>query len=354
MLHRIGPILSVPANASRFFDQRKQAVDEVESNIGLAWDDKDPYLFNSLYDDSLIKYDEQYCTAVSALGEDYVIPALEYFQNLERYLPINFNVVDIGCGQGEFIEQLKARGIQGVGYDPVLQNPTEYLHSKYWSIEEPPADLYVMRCVLPHIQKPWAFLEEIAQSAPKTLVLVEFQRLEWIIENKIWYQLSHDHINLFSIKDFTSRFTVHEHGTFSNGEWGWVLLDPSNYHLPNYLGFEHQQGVMDLFEARNHTLQQIKKIERPIAIWGAAGKGIVLAHALKSVASKKIIAIDADFHRWHKYLECSGVEVFPPEYSLENLPRDFLILVSNPNHLEQVEMYIGNHLEVRIPSQYAT
>jgi len=350
--HRVGPILSVPANASRFFSEKKKAIEEPQANIGLAWEDNDPYLFNSLYDNSLIKFDQQYCTAVSAIGEDYVIPTLEYFQDLEKYLPKEFTVIDIGCGQGEFVEQLRARGIQGVGYDPVLRKSNEYLHSRYWSIEDPPADLYVMRCVLPHIQQPWSFLAGISQSAPGALVLVEFQRLEWIIENKIWYQVSHDHVNLFSIKDLASRYTVCEFGTFSNGEWGYVLLDPSNFHFSGSIELELIPRVKELFEVRAQTLDQIAELNRPIAIWGAAGKGIVLAHALRLASSVPIVAIDADLHRWNKYLECSGVKVFPPEYLSVGTPGDLLILVSNPNHLEQVERYVGRQLEVRIPSYF--
>jgi hypothetical protein len=352
MLHRIGPILSVPANASRFFDKQHQALGEIEASIGLAWDDQDPYLFNSLYDHTLVKYDEQYCTAVSGLGKDYVIPTFEYFQDLEKYLPKNFTVIDIGCGQGEFIEQLRVRGIQGVGYDPVLRNTNEYLHSEYWNIKEASADLYVMRCVLPHIQHPWTFLGDISQSAPGALVLVEFQRLEWIIENKLWYQLSHDHLNLFSVKDFLSRYTVHEHGTFSNGEWGWVLLDPTKFHVSEVTELEHQQGVIELFETRKRFLEQIANVNRPIAIWGAAGKGTILAHALNLASSVPIVAIDADFHRWNRYLECSGVKIFPPGHILIDSPTDLLILVSNPNHLEEVQGYVGHQLEVRIPSQF--
>lgn len=353
MLHRIGPTLSVPANASRFFSEKEQAMEESQGSFGLAWDNEDPYFFNALYDHDLIKFDEQYCTSVSALGAEYVIPTLEYFQGLEKHLPKKYTVIDIGCGQGEFVEKLRAKGIQGVGYDPVLRNTNEYLHSQFWSINEPPADLYVMRCVLPHIQQPWKFLTEISKSSPNALVLVEFQRLEWIIENKIWFQLSHDHVNLFSIKDFTSRYDVREYGVFSNGEWGWVLLDPSSFQTSRIIEIADQQGVMKLFETRKKALKKISEINRPIAIWGAAGKGIVLAHAFKMVTSVPIVAIDADFHRWNKYLECSGVKVFPPKYLSANLPSNLLILVSNPNHLEQVEEYVGKQFEVRIPSYFS-
>jgi SAM-dependent methyltransferase len=353
VLHRLGPVLTVPANASRFFDEPVRAKSEESAKIGLAWDDQDPYLFNSMYDESLIKYDEQYCTAVSAIGEEYVIPALAYFQDLQKYLPSEFSVIDIGCGQGEFVEQLRTQGIQAAGYDPVLKSHDKDLHARYWSAEEPPADLYVMRCVLPHVPKPWAFLAEISRSSPSTLVLVEFQRLEWIIENKIWYQLSHDHVNLFALSDFSARYKVRDSGTFSNGEWGWTLLDPATYETPVSQVFQYQEGVSALFEARNQALQRIASIKRPVAVWGAAGKGIVLVHALTSFMTTSVIAIDADSHRWNKYLECSGIQVMSPESAMDHLPHDLLILVSNPNHLDQVRKYVNNRFEVQLPIHFA-
>ncbi len=111
---------------------------------------------------------------------------------------------------------------------------------------------------------------------------------------------------------------------------------------------------MELFKARSYALQQIAKVKQPIAIWGAAGKGIVLAHALKLTLSVPIIAIDADFHRWSKYLECFGVEILSPAKSIKHSSKDMLILVSNPNHLEQVKTYPGNRFDVGIPSKFTS
>jgi hypothetical protein len=96
-------------------------------------------------------------------------------------------------------------------------------------------------------------------------------------------------------------------------------------------------------------LNNLTKIDRPIAFWGAAGKGIVLAHAIMK-AKDKFLAIDADSYRWGYFLEASGVEVLSPS-AAASLDKETLILVCNPNHIEQVKQFIGNKFEVTIPSQ---
>ncbi len=102
----------------------------------------------------------------------------------------------------------------------------------------------------------------------------------------------------------------------------------------------------ELFSEKRTFLERMSKLERPVAIWGAAGKGIVLAHAF----TNKIFAIDADFHRWGCFLEVSGVEVLSPSevFSLET---ETLILVCNPNHLQQVKIFVSDSFEVKLPSE---
>ena len=352
LLHELGPTIAVPANSSRFYELGDVAAQAQEGKIHIAWDDSDPYFFNFEYDESLIKYDEQYCTSVAALGTEYSIPALAYLPIVLRHLPKNPKISDIGCGQGEFVEELRGRGLRAIGFDPVLRDTKDYLHAKYWQQEDPASDLYVMRCVLPHIREPWKFLALIAESSPGALVLVEFQRLEWIIDKEIWYQLSHDHVNLFSFSDFLARYKIIDLGTFSNGEWGWVLLDPSSFPKPTKVVLENCEGLTSLFAKREKALRKFDRISRPLAIWGASGKGIVLAHALKKSTDVELIAIDAHHRRWNKYLEVSGVEVYSPERALRELDSNFLILVCNPNHFEEVKEFVQGAFEIRAPSDF--
>ena len=345
----IGPSYSVPANSSRFFNSQDIASAQPLGNIQLTRDSSNSLIYNLDYSSMLIHYDQQYCTSMSAMGESYMIPTLDYLGKVLSHLPEGAKVIDIGCGQGEFVNELRSMGIEAFGYDPVLRRQSPYLFPFYWTNEAQNANLYVMRCVLPHISNPWDFLSGIAKSAPGSLVLIEFQRLEWIVENSVWYQISHDHVNLFCENDFRMRYEVIESGTFSSGEWCWVLLDPSKVKVvQEMVPAMEDSKIESLFEIKEKMLQNIKRLGRPVAIWGASGKGIVLAHTLNQFLPD-LIAVDADQHRWGLHLEASGVKVLSPRQATDELSSETLILVCNPNHMEQVKDFIRGRKEVTLP-----
>ena len=346
----LSPLFQAPANSSRFFEDQSEAVMQPLGSIQLVWDHNDKIIVNQEYLSELIKYDSQYCTSVSSIGDNYVIPMLAYIDLVFAHLGASPVVIDIGCGQGEFVIELRNRNVDAWGFDPVVRTKSPFLQQKYWNPKDKTGDLYVMRCVLPHIQNPWEFLTQIAKVSPKALILIEFQRIEWILEHKVWYQISHDHVNLFSISDFSQRFNMIDSGTFSKGEWGWVLIDLSHQKdLNRCFPKSYNQKFQDLFSEKNIFLNQISEIQSPIAIWGAAGKGIVLAHALIGL-QKNLFAIDADPHRWGKYLEGSGVLVISPADFIDNAVGGTVIFVCNPNHFDEVRKYLGDKFDVRSPS----
>lgn len=340
----------VPANASRFFRSRDLAIEQPEGAISLAWDDADPYIFNAAFDSRLIRYDDAYCTSVVDIDRIVQVPTIGYFQQAIRpHLRPDPIVIDIGCGQGEFVDYLTSIGVQATGYDPVLRREDDRLIAQYWTPDAAPADLSVMRCVLPHIAKPWDFLADIATSSPGSLVLIEFQRTDWALSNSLWYQISHDHVNLFRTEDFEARYRVVASGSFAAGEWSWVLIDPRIQRFePAPDPREAAEAFRRLAEIRRLTLHAVALSGRPIALWGAAGKGIVLAHALADHASD-LHAIDADPARWGLFMETSGVEVTPPDLALDRLEPRCLILVCNPNHLDAVSERVAGRFDVCLP-----
>ena len=348
----IGESFIVPANASRFFSEESIAVKQPLAKVQLAYDLTNSILINAEYQSKLINYDSQYCTSVQDINGAYSSPTIKYiFKEVDLYQP-NLKVIDIGCGQGEFVNELRTKKVVAYGFDPCLKENKDYLFKRYYTPEDMQADLFIMRCVLPHISDPFTFVDSIFKFNPKSSILIEFQRLEFIIQNKLWYQISHDHVNMFTIEDFL-RYKVLKSGMFSNGEWGWVLIKRRDSEMkmakkliPELLVLEKE--LVKLMGIKQNFLKAISQIESPIAVWGAAGKGTVLVHAMKK-ARGLIHVIDVDQNKENKYMEGSGCRIISHNIAMKELDPDSLILVSNPNHLQEVTDYVLNRFEVKLP-----
>jgi len=88
-------------------------------------------------------------------------------------------------------------------------------------------------------------------------------------------------------------------------------------------------------------------------VWGAAGKGIVLAHALQSAGANVTTAIDADPLRHGLFMEVSGLPIISPAEAHRVLSDETLVLVCNPNHLPAIEAHHSGRWELALPSDLA-
>jgi len=263
-----------------------------------------------------------------------------------------FNIVDIGCGQGEYVQRLNQFNISATGYDPALREPTSNLKMEYFDPEkivDTDEKTFVMRCVLPHIANPFVYVDSLFLRSPKSKIYVEFQRLEWILENKSWVSISFDHVNLFTIADFEKRYKIIESGHLSGGEWAFVLFEriEENHSKAESNGKDKRvNDFQKLFDKRSIQLDFLNNYNKTILIYGGAGKGIIFSYAFKSNGGGEIFCIDSDLGRQGKFLECSGVEVISPFEALQNFDPNTLILVMNKNHIESVNENIGNHSRI--------
>ena len=101
-----------------------------------------------------------------------------------------------------------------------------------------------------------------------------------------------------------------------------------------------------LFVTREEELAHLNELDRPIAIYGAAGKGIVFGHALIDSGLFNVCAIDADKNRHGRYMDSSGIRVLGLEEAIKNLPKNSIIAVMNPNHLVSVSEYYNQQFDV--------
>jgi len=336
-------IAELPANASRLFKTYEEAKSQPLGKLELDVHPNGHHVFNKSFDISKIHYDLNYNT------EDtfHFQQTLEYFSGLGKFLTKFSRFTEIGCGQGEFVEYLRSNGFNAFGYDPVLMESKKYLSNTKWSLSEEENlksemvinTLYIMRCVLPHISGPFEFLDGIFEKYPDSAILIEFQNKEWIEENKLWPQISHDHVNIFSKRDFEKRYTILKSGDFSNHEWTYVLLQRKIQSFSYIEEGEHLSKLLKMekiFETRRKEISLLQATDRPILIFGAAGKGMVAGFTLINEGINVVYAIDSNIKRQGRYLECSGIKVITEAEIKAKISSKTIILIANPNHLTYV------------------
>lgn len=333
----------VPANCSRYFEKSKDAENQPTAVINLEIDVSKMFVTNSMFDESLIIQDLKYCTT----NNFQLRNSVKNFKKIVGNLHFN-QVVDIGCGQGEFVDHLRSKSLSAIGFDPVLRMENSYLSKRYFIPSEEKLgsnNIYTLRCVLPHLRNPFNFLEEIFFSDSQARIYIEFQNLEWIVKEQIWQQISHDHVNYFSIESFDHNFNVVSKGVFGNGEWGFLLIDG----VKTSNRFRTLSNFDKLIELENRIPilleKQIQGMQGPIGIYGAAGKGMLFAYELRKAGIVDVVAYDEELLFWDKFLEASGTQVLNP---IEIMELDLLtnLIVMNPNHYDYAINKYGSYARI--------
>ena len=349
-MHQVGTKLKVPANSSRLFTDREESLRAPISYVHLFFNPDLPYLYNATFDSELIEYDLNYCTA----DKFHFDESKNYFRKLIPKVIEFESFIEIGCGQGEFVKYLSDLGFKSFGFDPVLRSPNNQLLRSLWSPEsedeylskrDTSKPLYILRCVLPHISKPFDFLDSIFEKNEQAGVLIEFQRREWIEDKKMWPQVSHDHVNVFSSEDFLNRYQILDRGEFSNGEWAYVLLTKGG----NQLTLDRKEfkacTFENVFKARNYELDILRQMGRDVVIYGSAGKGIVFGFTLIQEGINCSYALDANPDKVGMYMEGSGIQIISTE-KLSELSKKSLIVVMNPDHFSYANEKYRDSFEV--------
>ena len=88
---------------------------------------------------------------------------------MSRHLKQNSNVLDYGCGPGDFVKYLRSRSVRAYGYDPNIKfssNEPAYLtNNSTW--EKKKYDIIFLWHVLEHIHNPYILLQSLKKSLNK-------------------------------------------------------------------------------------------------------------------------------------------------------------------------------------------
>ncbi len=337
---------------NRLYSNRSDALAAPSADMELTYHDTG-YVYNTKFNPGLIIYDKRY-QIDQGLSAHFAQHLEHVCMVCEEYFPSeDCLIVDVGCGKGGFVELLRSKGFNAVGYDNAYEGESPYIRKQFFGPDShEKGDMLILRHVLEHIPFPWGFLNMLADANQyEGYLYIEVPDLTWIIENHAFYDIFHEHVNYFQASDFVHRFghaIVHSSTSFG-GQYLSIVIDLSGIKdiSPTSKATHSNPDILMSFVGLSEFEQKAYSSfsrEDNIVLWGAGAKGVVFASKAPLEIRRKIpYAIDINPSKHGSYMPISGIEVVDHLSGVENLKPSSHVIIMNPNYEKEIRSLLPSN-----------
>ena len=340
------------------------------------------FVTNRLFDPAMTKYSADYEETqgfsprfrqfASSLARDWV----------GRYGLDGAEVLEIGCGKGEFLAEMVRAGVgSGLGYDPVYRpgrlpddvvatlsfRPTNFDRSALGVR----ADAVVCRHTLEHVPDVQRFLgdvREVFADQPQTVLLFEVPDVQRILDEAAFWDVFYEHCSYFSAGSLVRLFeacgldVLRVERVFDEQ---YLIIearigDRSKDRLPRApapmdadldrlrAGVTHFRSTMASTAARwRTTIEDVRRSGGQVVLWGSGSKSVSFLPTV-GVDDEVDYVVDINPHKQGTYNAGTGQRIVAPEELLEIDPS--LVVIMNPVYAQEITDQLhglGLHPEVR-------
>jgi SAM-dependent methyltransferase len=263
---------------------------------------------------------------------------------IQRYDLYGKDIVEIGCGKGDFLKLLCELGENsGLGFDPsyapvpAADGASERItfipdfYSEGYS--DHGADLICCRHMLEHIPNPIDFLGMIRRAIGArldTVVFFEVPNVLFILRDLSIWDIIYEHCSYFSAHSLRRAFTdsgfkvcdvaevfegqflcieaVPDEETAGAANNGW-----DNCQKIGQYAAEFAEKYRSTMEAWRGELQRLTEAGRRLVLWGAGSKGVTFLNTLKSQDQIEYV-VDINPRKHGRYIAGTGQEILPPKF----------------------------------------
>jgi SAM-dependent methyltransferase len=286
----------------------------------------------------------------------------------KRYALTGKTVLDIGCGQGEFLRELcHAAGCRGYGYDAMYAGPTgeadQNVHftAGFAPVDEPGAlpsfDFVTSRHWFEHITDPYAFLVALRERADGNEVHGYFEIPDacYDLATAGW-EVIYPHVSYFDGYSLTRIFEragwrVERGGTLFRGMFRYIEVSanapaPSPAQaatgsLPDTGDRDQQLSAIQGFAQRQRAerdrwLDTVERLARDGArpvLWGAGSRGVQFLN-LADPQGMLAAVVDVNPRKWGRFLPVTGHRVDDPAILADLRPK--AVILTNPAYTDEI------------------
>ena len=358
---------NAPVFCNVLWSSRAEAIAAPRAPIRLAYCHQCGLIYNIAFNPQLMEYSPAYENPLyysphfQAYAEDLAGRLIRRYQLLDK------DIIEIGCGQGNFLALLQRLGNNRVlGFDPGYtpeKGATEATGPSVRIIPEAysqkharhPADFICCRHVLEHIDRPIDFLRGIRSSIGsrcQTVVYFEVPNALYTIKDMGVWDILYEHCSYFTTESLSNVFIragfapIHlaeqYDGQFLSIEARPAAVEPDSgvdaeRALPNIQDLINRfhkiyKKKVDLW---HRLLYELKQHKKRIVLWGAGSKGISFLNTLDVPYQHIEYIVDLNPRKHGQFVTGTGQQIIAPEFLKEYRPQNIVIM--NPIYHAEIQ-----------------
>ena len=281
---------------------------------------------------------------------------------IDRYDIKDKEVIEIGCGKGDFINLLSELGDNnGIGIDPAWvpgrskENPKvrfikEFYSEKHGDLK---ADCIVCRHTLEHIHDTYGFMETIRKSITdneKVVIFFEIPSIVRILKIQAFWDIFYEHSTYLSPGSLGRLFRA----------TGFEVLDMYLLYDDQYLFIEAKpvDGISDKIHPLEESVEELKELtkffveqiriqldswreklegfkadNKKVVIWGGGSKSVGFLTQFHDVGVIKHV-VDINPHMSGNYIPGVGIQYVVPEFLADYQPD--VVIVMNSVYMDEI------------------
>jgi SAM-dependent methyltransferase len=362
--HVFHHVAAVPVNSCLLFADRARAQSLESGDIDLAFCPECGFIFNAAWKPERTVYSDLY-EETQGFSPTFKAFHRELAEQLiGRYDIVGKEIVEIGCGKGEFLSLLcELGGNDGIGYDPSFiparrdgASANVTFKREFFSettVQSAP-DLVCCKMTLEHIFETQRFAQAVRRIASPergTLVFFQVPDVRRILAEAAFWDVYYEHCAYFSPSSLAHLFR----------NAGFEILRVSTGFDDQYLTIEARPTIKEtttLPESDGRDAEELAKrvagyaaaATRSAADWAAkiratarsGGRTVLWGSGSKAVAFLSTVGVDQEIeclvdinpYRHGKFVPGTGKQIVGPEFLSEYQPD--LVIAMNPIYRAEI------------------
>lgn len=332
------------------------------------------FVWNGAFDQDKISYDDGYNNDVTL--SDYYVSHLEKMADrIIASVPSDAHIhyVEIGCGEADFlrlvVERANGRCVSAVGFDPSFTGQDNLpdcavVHKTFFGPDQvkliPDAtNVICSRHTIEHVPNAHEFTRALTapMTTPNRTLFIETPDADWILQNTAFQDFFYEHCSIYtpaSMARILADYGLDAQTTpVYGGQYMWTEARIGAVPQGLALNEPDRQAACDL--ARSYVDESTRMLQDwqqfiqdhaksgPVAIWGAASKGVtftLLLSQMPDTTAEIACAIDLNVAKQECFMPVTGTPIVSPQ-AAQNAGVG-TVIVMNPNYLDEIKIMAEN------------